>query len=572
MALCSVAVVALSVQPLLRSRWVNERRVSRSMQRARAYLAVRDLEAGHRELQDVLRLQPANADARYELATLELGTGNWELAFVEFQSLTELQPDDPRGWIGLASILVKSGLLLAPEDALDKAIAAAPRLTEARLLRGDIRYRVGRYRGACLDGEAAAAEAPRNAAAWALLVRSSAHCEGAGAAIRAAYQGIAAVGQDPTLLQALDCLRRAGCELGPAPVPASRIRAEAERHAGWDRPAALAREHWPGRLAQARQALERELRLQNWGEAERIVALAQRAWPETVFPPFVAGILELARGNTDDAGKQFIQALAIGPRSPVITAALAKTWSRTKGAAHAGDQLMRLSEHDGGFAFARSMAASAYMDGHDPGRAEAALRRGIELQPGSAAPWREMAAFYLDLDRPGDALDVCRQGLDRFADDIDLQMLLGQLTGDLGQAADAIRIYQKILSKRPDLDLIQYRLAALTGLLDDEGAAARVVEPLRSDRPSDPLLIDSLGWAQYRAGQAKRARDSLQAAVTGAPDEPLPHFHLGAVYARENRPDLARVELNAAIESPRPFKERLDATRLLLRVASGETR
>ena len=159
MALCSVAVVALSVQPLLRSRWVNERRVSRSMQRARAYLAVRDLEAGHRELQDVLRLQPANADARYELATLELGTGNWELAFVEFQSLTELQPDDPRGWIGLASILVKSGLLLAPEDALDKAIAAAPKLTEARLLRGEIRYRVGRYRGACLDGEVAAAEA-----------------------------------------------------------------------------------------------------------------------------------------------------------------------------------------------------------------------------------------------------------------------------------------------------------------------------------------------------------------------------------------------------------------------------
>ena len=101
-------------------------------------------------------------------------------------------------------------------------------------------------------------------------------------------------------------------------------------------------------------------------------------------------------------------------------------------------------------------------------------------------------------------------------------MLLGQLTGALDHPADAIRIYQKILSKRPDLDLVQYRLAALTGSQDDESAAARVVEPLRSDRPSDPLLVDSLGWAQYRAGQTKRARESLLAAVNGAPDEPLP--------------------------------------------------
>jgi hypothetical protein len=51
--------------------------------------------------------------------------------------------------------------------------------------------------------------------------------------------------------------------------------------------------------------------------------------------------------------------------------------------------------------------------------------------------------------------------------------------------------------------------------------------------------------------------------VNSAPDEPSPHFHLAAIYAREKRADLARSELKAALDSKRPFAERLDAMRLL---------
>jgi len=41
------------------------------------------------------------------------------------------------------------------------------------------------------------------------------------------------------------------------------------------------------------------------------------------------------------------------------------------------------------------------------------------------------------------------------------------------------------------------------------------------------------------------------------------HFHPGAIYLRDERVDLARKELTAAVESPRPFPERLDAMRML---------
>src|SRR6266851_2513560 len=517
-ALCLIVAAAVGLPRVFSSRFVSQRRAALSLTRAQAHLAAGELDRARSELRAALRLQPGNGDARHQLAILELRLGNPELAFLEFESLTELRPEDPNGWIGLADLMVKGGLLEAPEAALDKALAAAPERADAHSLRAEIRFRLGRYHGARLDAQAAGADASK------LLEQS-----------------------------------------GSAPVPSSRVRAEAQ--SGRDKLAALAREHWPGRLAQMRRALEVHLRQQNWTAAERVVESARRTYPEGAFAPFLAGILELARGGADEAEKYLSESLTSAPRSPVVATALAKTWSRKKGAAFAGEQLMRLAERDAGFAFARYLAARAYVDGRDPIQAEAAVRRGLDLQPDSPLPYQHLADYYLDVDRTADALSILLQGLDRFPRALDLQMMLAQISADLGKAKDAIRIYNDVLSRRPDLDVVEYRLAALMASQDKDDALSQrllqVVQHLQSDMPSDPLLLDNLGWALYRTGVTSRARTLLEAAVDGAPDEPSPHFHLAAIYAREKRADLARSELKAALDSKRPFAERLDAMRLL---------
>src|SRR5262249_8351442 len=130
-------------------------------------------------------------------------------------------------------------------------------------------------------------------------------------------------------------------ELGPPPSSAARFRAEAWM--GTADPAVLAREHWPGRLAQMRQAPRLGLRQQDWAGAEGIVDSVRRKYPGTAFAAFVQGILELARGRTEEARKQLVASLAASPRSPVVLTALSKAWSREKGAVFAGDQLMRVA-------------------------------------------------------------------------------------------------------------------------------------------------------------------------------------------------------------------------------------
>jgi predicted Zn-dependent protease len=683
-----IVMGAVSLPLVWSSRFVSQRRAALHLKQAASHLASGEYDLTRGELRAVLRLHPRNAEARRQLAAMELGLGNWEVSFLEFQSLTELHPEDPNGWVGLADLMVRSGLLEAPEDALNEAIEAAPTRADARRLRGEIRFNLGRYHGAQLDAQAAVAQAPKDAASWALLVRSTARSLGATAGIEAANRGIAAVGREPALLRPLafllaeqgrtreamnipeeiiatnsdadtatnaqitmvrvrmrsgdrDGARRqldevllqhpvqeeavalravieatagrvdaslsqlnaalelqptsrtlrdvharvqsarndsraiaallaetVARDLGPPPAAPSRVRAESETRRS--KFASLTREHWPGRMAQMRQVLETQLRQKNWNEAQRIVGSARQLFPDTAFGPFVAGILEFAGGNAEGAQRQFFEALTASPASPVVIAALAKAWSRRKGAAFAAEQLMRLADREPELAFARYMAARAYVDGRDPVKAEAALSRGLELQPNSTIPYLHLADHYVALDRTADALGICQQGLDRFPQDLDLQLSLAEMTIALGRANDAIPIYEEILSRRPDLDLVRYKLAMLLASNDvSPQRALQIVQPLQADRPSDPLLLDTLGWVHYRTGDTTRARELLQAAVSGAPEEPTLRFHLAALYAREKKTDLARRELKAAVDSNRSFPERLDAMRLLRESSSA---
>ena len=610
LAVAGAAVVA--VPRAWRSDFVARRRSAFELERAQAELASGRIAEARSRFRAALRLQPFDAGARRQLAAMELAQGNWEIAFLEIQALTDLHPEDADGWMALADLMEKQGWLEAPENALDRVVDLVPQRPDARVRRGQIRFRLGRYAGARADAEAAVAAAPKDAAAWALLLRSVARAEGAAAGIETAARAIAAAGRDRSLLlplsrlldetgqtaEALQILEEtAGAdeglrkklalararlkahdrgaahdlvsaitegELGPAPAAPRRFRADAQTDLG--RLGAWTREHWPGRLASVREELESRIAERNWTDAQRIVEGAARTYPGSPFAGFLAGTVLLARGEAEQAANKLADALTDSPRFPTLIAALARAWAFRRGASFAGDQLMQLSERDPGLASARYMAARAYVEARDPIKAEAALRRGLQLQPDSPVPYQHLTDYYFGLDRTAEAAVICQEGVQRFPQSVDLRMMLAQIQAGLGSAAEAARLYDDTLARRPDLDLARYRLAVLLASQEDGALRQRfvaVARELRNDMPSDPLLVDALGWVQLKAGNLPRARELLAAAVQGAPEEPGPHFHLGALYAQERKQELARGELKLALDSPRPFAERLEAMRLM---------
>src|SRR5205814_10344259 len=110
------------------------------------------------------------------------------------------------------------------------------------------------------------------------------------AGVEAAHRAAAAIGNDPGFAKSL-------AEPAPQPVPPRRLRADAQIDFGTA--GAWMREHWPGRLAQQREALEQQLAQRNWSEAQRTVDSARGAYADTAFPPFVAGTLALARDDVE---------------------------------------------------------------------------------------------------------------------------------------------------------------------------------------------------------------------------------------------------------------------------------
>jgi predicted Zn-dependent protease len=649
---------SLGVFAWVRSGALTELRARHVARGGEALLGENDPAGARLKFREALRLDPDLPGVRLRLAELERKLGDWELAFLEYQTMTEMHPEDPDGWLGLADLMVRTGLVSAPEAALDSAIEANPRRADAHRMRAAMRFELGRYHGALRDAELAVGAEPGEVASWDLLVRSTARSKGPAAGLEAATRAVKSVGPKPILLRAqawlladsgrapealtlldqqiqagddpawrrtlarvqaragnlpaartqverilsgapldeemlalrsvLDAaeghvdaavrgledasqrlprgpllaelrseLQAAGkdrakidavvarslaTELGPPPAPAARVRAEAWMKA--TDPGIATREHWPGRLAQTRQALEGRLRQQDWAGAEGIVDSVHLKYPGTVFAAFVGGILELARGRAEEARNQLLASLHASPRSPVVVAALAKAWSREKGATYAGDQLMRLAEADPGFAMARYVASRAYLDGREPGQAEAVLQRGLTGDPASTPTYRHLSLFYLEVDRAPEAADVCRRGHDQFPQAVSLQTMLAELQLKLGRPEEARRLLEELVSRRPDLDLVEYRLAELLASEERQGGSSRrsseLLADLGGDRPSDPALLDQLGWLAASAGETARARELLEASVSAAPEEPSPRFHLASVYARESKMDLSR--------------------------------
>jgi len=88
------AALVVGAPLVLRSRFFAARRASFAVDRAGAHLAAGRFAEGRADLTSALSLQPTDGNARRKLADAELKAGNAELAFLEYQTLTELHPED----------------------------------------------------------------------------------------------------------------------------------------------------------------------------------------------------------------------------------------------------------------------------------------------------------------------------------------------------------------------------------------------------------------------------------------------------------------------------------------------
>jgi cellulose synthase operon protein C len=548
-----VLVGLLGGSLLLARKPFREALAGRDLGRARRLLAEGHDDQAAGALGEALRRRPDLADARRLLAELELQRGRLEQAFLMFQSLAELEPENAEGWLGLARVRVAAGQPAEAEASLDRVLELAPDRLPARILRSEVRFQVGRYRGALLDATDAVRRDPKNARAWAALARATARLQETAAGVEVAERGIAQAGAEPSLVDTLAALRKGPAEAAP---PSDLLRVNAADRA----------ERWPGALGALMRDVVAKLQRRDWTAAEGLAAAATRDYPATGLGPWLEGVIHLSRGQLEPAEQSLLQALTVAPRSHRAVTNLVAVWSRQRGPLYTGDRLLGLTREDPGFEYPISIAAHAYLEGDQPARAEATARLAFGALPGFPAPYREMADLYLQLDRPGDALDVCAQGLERFPADTELQLRQARASLGLGDRERAIGFYEGLV-RQSDNPAAAAELAVLLLERPDEASKRRALElvhGLELDGPMDAAVLGAMGRVYLSvANDAPRALIVLGAAVRGAPDDPSLRYHLALARRMTGASEAAATELRAALAVGRPFPEEAEARRLL---------
>lgn len=539
----AVAIVRLGKAPL------SSALARRDLARARQ-LAARPDEAAA-ALRSAIRRDPLLGGARELLARLELQRGDVEDAFLEYQSLSELEPDRPEGWRGLARVRGETGQVEEALFALDRALEVEPGDVGARRERARLRDRIGQHRGALLDATRLLEADGRDVQAWVVRIHAERRLHGAAAATTVVEEAIGKVGEDPSL-----AAERSSRTPWPGPAPLTLKEGFADRA-----------DRWPGKLGALLKEVGNDFGRRDWAAAEGVASRARREHPGSWVGPWLEGVVDQARGDLEAAERRLLEALAISPRAHRPVTNLAAVWARRHDRLTAADRLVALVDADPTFEYPLPIAARTYLEADQPARAEATARRMLAAAPGSARAHAELATLYLELDRPSDALQTCEQGLGRFPGDPELMLRAARSKAALGDRAGAVSAYEALLDRQPDHHVGTAELAVLL-MERGEGDASRraraLVDGLELDGPLEPEALGAIGRVALKiSGNPGRAVEALGLAVRGAPEDPTLRYYLGLASKAEGKPELALSVLRSALQLGRPFQEEGEARKLI---------
>jgi tetratricopeptide (TPR) repeat protein len=116
--------------------------------------------------------------------------------------------------------------------------------------------------------------------------------------------------------------------------------------------------------------------------------------------------------------------------------------------------------------------------------------------------------------------------------DVESRLLLAQLLIAKGDDREAIEQYEQILRHQPRNTTALNNLAELLGRND--GELERAIDYARQAAvlSEDALILDTLGWLQFRAGKLDLAAKNLQRAALVLERNAIVQFHAGMAFAR----------------------------------------
>ena len=293
------------------------------------------------------------------------------------------------------------------------------------------------------------------------------------------------------------------------------------------------------RLAYARNLVNAN----QFTEARAEFARLTHDFPRNAEVSFAAGLLTLQMGDVAAARDLLTRTLEYDPRDPdTVYYYLGQAAEQMKepevAAAHyaevkTGNYLVS--------ARARQAALLARAGKLDEARALLSATRG-ENDAQNVRLIQAQAELLRDSKVPTAAYDVLSEGLKRFPDSADLLYDRAMVAEKLDNLDVLEADLRRVIALRPDdaqaYNALGYTLADRTNRLAE---AMSLLDKALALAPEDPFILDSVGWAQYRAGNLARAQEYLERAYKVRPDPEIA-AHLGEVlWARGQRDEAGKL-------------------------------
>jgi tetratricopeptide (TPR) repeat protein len=215
-------------------------------------------------------------------------------------------------------------------------------------------------------------------------------------------------------------------------------------------------------------------------------------------------------------------------------------------------------------------AAGAYRAAGDVVRAEAALRRAIEVDGESLPAYEALGRLYASQKKLVDARRQFDELVRRQPRSVGAHTMLAMIAELSGDVAAAQRGYEQALQVDRHAGVAANNLAWLYaehgGNLD---VALQLAQTAVARMPDQPEARDTLGWIYHRKGLSDLAIRTLRDAAQQQPRNPVILSHLGLAYARAGQSEAAKPLLEQALAIDAAFAGHDAARQALAQVPAG---
>lgn len=264
---------------------------------------------------------------------------------------------------------------------------------------------------------------------------------------------------------------------------------------------------------------------------------------------FKIALIQMEKRNYEEAVRELNLVLATKPDHSEARYYLASIYAGSGKRKEALEELFTIPKGDPMFVKARTFAAFVLRQDNELKRARDVVAEAREVEPENKSLLLYQVLILRDLKEYRKAESLMREALTREPNDERLLFNLSLVLHERGKDDEALSLMERVVEINPrNSDALNYLAYGLIEKGGDVGRAQELARRALEVKPQDPYYLDTLGWAQFKAGKVEESEATLAKAASAAGDDIVVLEHYIEVLIARKKYDKAAALMKGVTE------------------------